>query len=73
MSAGVLLFLQQAMATGMDCTKAVNAVENTICADKGLYELDAQMGVVYRGLMKSPTDLTSKPRLDLLHSMGKQK
>ncbi|TFH78731.1 DUF1311 domain-containing protein [Pseudomonas kribbensis] len=56
MSAGVLLFLQQAMATGMDCTKAVNAVENTICADKGLYELDAQMGVVYRGLMKSPTD-----------------
>lgn len=56
MSAGVLLFLQQAMATGMDCTKAVNAVENTICADKGLYELDAQMGVVYRGLMKNPTD-----------------
>ncbi|WP_248744560.1 MULTISPECIES: lysozyme inhibitor LprI family protein [unclassified Pseudomonas] len=55
-SAGVLLFLQQAMATGMDCTKAVNTVENTICADKGLYELDAQMGVVYRGLMKNPTD-----------------
>ncbi len=32
-SAGILLFLQQAMATGMDCTKAVNFVENTVCAE----------------------------------------
>ncbi|MEG2393013.1 MAG: hypothetical protein RSB64_19230, partial [Pseudomonas sp.] len=52
-SACALLFLQQAMANAMDCSKAANAVENTICANKGLYELDAQMGTVYRGLMKA--------------------
>ncbi|MFM9383580.1 hypothetical protein [Pseudomonas sp. UV AK001] len=72
-SAGILLFFQQAMATGMDCTKTVNVVENTICADKSLYELDAQMGMVYRGLMESIIDLASKPRLDLARSMDKQK
>ncbi|QHC97181.1 hypothetical protein PspR84_21890 [Pseudomonas sp. R84] len=48
-----LLFIQQAMAAGMDCTKAANAVENTVCANKSLYELDAQMGVVYRDLFKA--------------------
>nr|WP_207196896.1 lysozyme inhibitor LprI family protein [Pseudomonas sp. TH08] len=41
------------MAAGMDCTKAANVVENTICASKELHELDAQMGMVYRGLMKA--------------------
>lgn len=35
----------------MDCTKASNTVEKTICANKGLYELDAQMGMLYRQLM----------------------
>ena len=52
MSACALLFIQQAMATGMDCAKAASAVENAICADKGLYELDAQMGALYRELIK---------------------
>ncbi|ANH99511.1 hypothetical protein A8L59_19540 [Pseudomonas koreensis] len=51
-SACALLFIQQAMATGMDCAKAASAVENAICADKGLYELDAQMGALYRKLIK---------------------
>ncbi|ATE79197.1 hypothetical protein CNN82_23280 [Pseudomonas frederiksbergensis] len=52
-SACALLFFQHALATGMDCTKAANAVENTICANKGLYELDTQMGSVYRTLMNA--------------------
>jgi uncharacterized protein len=59
-SACALLFVQQAMAAGMDCTKAANAVENTVCANKSLYELDAQMGVVYRGLMKVSADAKSE-------------
>ncbi|WDR35237.1 lysozyme inhibitor LprI family protein [Pseudomonas serboccidentalis] len=50
-SACALLFIQQAMAAGMDCAKASSAVENTICANKGLYDLDAQMGMLYRQLM----------------------
>ena len=65
-SACALLFFQQAMASGMDCTKAANAVEKTICADKGLYELDAQMGVVYERLMilagKAQPELRSDQR-----------
>jgi uncharacterized protein len=52
-SACALLFLQHALAAGMDCTKAANAVENTICANKGLYELDTQMGSAYRTLMNT--------------------
>jgi uncharacterized protein len=48
-----LLFIQQALAAGMDCTKAANAVENTVCANTSLYELDAQMGAVYRELFKA--------------------
>jgi uncharacterized protein len=60
-SACALLFIQQAMAAGMDCTKAANAVENTICANNQLHELDAQMGTVYRGLMKVSAD--AKPEL----------
>lgn len=52
MSACALLFLQQATAGAMDCSKAATAVEHTICANKGLYELDGQMGTVYRDLMK---------------------
>ncbi|GGK24513.1 Protein of unknown function [Pseudomonas koreensis] len=56
MSACALLFIQQAMATGMDCAKAASAVENAICADKGLYELDAQMATAYNKLMKSTSD-----------------
>ncbi|VVO69904.1 lysozyme inhibitor LprI family protein [Pseudomonas fluorescens] len=55
-SACALLFLQQAMANAMDCSKAATAVETTICANKGLYELDAQMGTVYRGLMKASVE-----------------
>ena len=51
MSACALLFIQQAMAAGMDCAKASNTVEKTICANKGLYDLDAQMGMLYRQLM----------------------
>jgi len=51
LSACALLVTQQALATGMDCTKAASAVEKTICADTGLYELDTQMGSAYRGLM----------------------
>ena len=56
MSACALLFFQQAMAAGMDCAKAVSAVENTVCADKGLYALDTQMGATYSKLMKSMPD-----------------
>ncbi|WP_192558749.1 lysozyme inhibitor LprI family protein [Pseudomonas allokribbensis] len=52
-SACALLFFQQAQASGMDCTKAVSVVENAICADKSLYELDVQMGSAYRKLMKA--------------------
>ncbi len=36
-----LLFFQQAMASAMDCTKASNTVENAICANEGLYELES--------------------------------
>ncbi|MBH3409143.1 DUF1311 domain-containing protein [Pseudomonas glycinae] len=52
-SACALLFFQQVLASGMDCTKAASAVEKAICADKPLYELDAQMGAAYRKLMKA--------------------
>jgi len=52
-SACALLFFQQAQASGMDCTKAVSVVEKAICAQKPLYELDAQMGAAYRKLMKA--------------------
>lgn len=52
-SACALLFFQQALASGMDCTKAASVVEQAICADKPLYELDAQMGAAYRKLMKA--------------------
>jgi len=52
-SACALLFLQQALASGMDCTKAASVVEKAICADKPLHELDAQMGAAYRKLMKA--------------------
>nr|WP_252191696.1 lysozyme inhibitor LprI family protein [Pseudomonas sp. MG-9] len=44
------------MAAGMDCAKASSAVENTICANKGLYDLDAQMAAAYSKLMKSTSD-----------------
>lgn len=53
MSACALLSAQHALATGMDCTKAASAVEKTICANTGLYELDTQMGGIYRGLVKA--------------------
>lgn len=52
MSACALLFTQLATAAGMDCTKAASMVEIAVCANKPLYELDAQMGAVYRGLLK---------------------
>ena len=52
-SACALLFFQQALASGMDCTKAASVVEQAICADKPLYELDVQMGAAYRKLMKA--------------------
>ncbi|WP_339487458.1 lysozyme inhibitor LprI family protein [Pseudomonas sp. RL_5y_Pfl2_70] len=52
-SACALLFLQQALASAMDCTKAASVVEKAICADKPLYELDAQMGAAYRKLIKA--------------------
>jgi len=48
-----LLFFQQALASGMDCTKAASAVEHAICAEKSLYELDARMGATYRKLMSA--------------------
>ncbi|MCU0074672.1 lysozyme inhibitor LprI family protein [Pseudomonas koreensis] len=52
-SACALLFFQQALASGMDCTKATSVVEKAICVDKPLYELDARMGAAYRKLMKA--------------------
>jgi len=52
-SACALLFFQQALATGMDCTKAVSVVETTICANKPLYELDAQMASIYERLIRA--------------------
>lgn len=52
LSACALLATQQALATGMDCTKAASTVEKTICSDTSLYELDVQMGSAYRGLMQ---------------------
>ncbi|WP_395593771.1 lysozyme inhibitor LprI family protein [Pseudomonas sp. B26140] len=60
-SACALLLLQQAMANAMDCSNAASAVENTICANKGLYELDAQMGTVYRDLIKASVE--ARPEL----------
>ncbi|WP_095123073.1 lysozyme inhibitor LprI family protein [Pseudomonas sp. Irchel s3f10] len=60
-SACALLFFQQAMAAGMDCAKAVTAVEKTICANTGLYELDTQMGEVYRDLFKASVE--TRPQL----------
>ncbi len=62
-SACALLFVQQAMAAGMDCTRAANAAEKTICENKSVYELDTQMGTVYRGLMK--TSAEAKPELKI--------
>ncbi|WP_433898351.1 lysozyme inhibitor LprI family protein [Pseudomonas sp. PSE1(2024)] len=60
-SACALLLFQQALASGMDCTKAASVVEKAICADKPLYELDAQMGAAYRKLMKAaPTQAEVK-------------
>nr|WP_246226475.1 lysozyme inhibitor LprI family protein [Pseudomonas atagonensis] len=60
------MFLQQAQANGMDCTKASNAVESAICASKNLYELDSRMGTLYRDLMKvtdpSRTDVKTAQR-----------
>jgi uncharacterized protein len=61
LSACALLFLQHATASAMDCTKAANTVENTICANNGLYELDAQLGEVYRELMNASAAV--KPQL----------
>ncbi|PTC20414.1 hypothetical protein C0J26_10770 [Pseudomonas baetica] len=55
-SACALLIIQEATAAGMDCTKAANTVEKTICANKIVYELDTQMGTVYRELMKASSD-----------------
>lgn len=52
-SACALLFFQQAQASGMDCTKAVSVVETTICANKPLYELDAQMASIYGRLIRA--------------------
>jgi uncharacterized protein len=60
-SAIALVFFQQAMASGMDCSKAATAVENAICADKGLYEQDVKMGAVYGNLIKSAPD--QKPEI----------
>jgi len=48
-----LLFFQQALASGMDCTKAAGVVENAICANEGLHKLDSQMGAIYRQLMSA--------------------
>ncbi|MEB2653248.1 lysozyme inhibitor LprI family protein [Pseudomonas siliginis] len=55
LSACLLVFIQQATAAAMDCKKAANDVENMICANKSLYELDAQMGTLYRQLMTTAT------------------
>jgi len=55
LSAFLPLFIQPMSAAAMDCTKAANDVENTICANKTLYELDAQMGTLYRQLMTAAT------------------
>lgn len=55
LSAVLLLFIQPISAAAMDCTKAANDVENTICANKTLYELDARMGTLYRQLMTTAT------------------
>lgn len=63
MSACALLFIQQAMAAGMDCAKASSAVENTICANKGLYDLDAQMAAAYSKLMKSTSDTKAELKI----------
>ncbi|MCU7251981.1 lysozyme inhibitor LprI family protein [Pseudomonas koreensis] len=57
MSVITLVFAQLAPAAGMDCSKAASVVEDTICAQKPLYELDVQMGSAYRKLMKA-TPLT---------------
>lgn len=59
-SACALLFFQQAQASGMDCTKAVSVVEKTICAQKPLFELDAQMGSVYRKLMSAAPQMQAE-------------
>ena len=55
LSACLLLFIQPISAAAMDCTKAANDVENTICANKPLYELDVQLGSLYRQLMATTT------------------
>lgn len=51
LSACALLLTPQALATGMDCTKAASPVEKTLCANTDLYGLDAQMGSTYRELI----------------------
>jgi len=60
LSAFALLVTQQALAAGMDCTKAASAVEKTICTNTGLYELDAQMGSAYRGLIDAAPQAKSE-------------
>ncbi|WP_065616782.1 lysozyme inhibitor LprI family protein [Pseudomonas moraviensis] len=55
LSACLLLFIQPISAAAMDCTKAANDAENTICANKALHELDVQMGSLYRQLMATAT------------------
>ena len=62
MSVCALLFIQHAMASAMDCTKAATVVEKTICANTGLYELDTQMGEVYRQLMKASVETRAQLR-----------
>ena len=51
LSACALLLTQQALATGMDCTKAASPAEKTLCANTDLYGLDTQMGSTYRELI----------------------
>ncbi len=53
LSACALLSIQNALASGMDCTKATTSVEKTICADTELYRLDTHMGWAYQGLVEA--------------------
>ncbi|MGF6210148.1 lysozyme inhibitor LprI family protein [Pseudomonas frederiksbergensis] len=59
LSACALLATPHALATGMDCTKAASTVEKTICANPALYELDTQMGSVYRGVIDANPQVKS--------------
>lgn len=56
LSACALLSTEHALATGMDCTKAVSTVEKSICANTALYALDSQMGAAYRALVKASSE-----------------